>query len=85
MNDILASDYVIPFAARQKTPSGLPAISPTRGRRQEARACPKQPSAALTSKLGGTVRHGEPTPLWEGGEQSEREGSLLLNQRSPHP
>ncbi len=39
--------------------------------------------AELTNELGGTVRHGEPTPLWEGGEQSEREGSLLLNQRAP--
>jgi len=93
MNNVLASDPNSSVTARQRTPSGLPAISPTRGETERGARLPQatvllhHATALQNSPANWAGRRGavSPPPCGEGGEQSEREGSLLLNQRSPRP
>jgi hypothetical protein len=79
--------------AWEKSPSGLPAISPTRGETTRGARLPQatfllhhatalQNSPVKWTGGCGTV---SPPPCGEGGEHSEREGSFRHIRRSPHP
>ncbi len=80
-------------ATRQKSPSGLPAISPTRGETTRGTRLPQATvllhhTTALQNapvKRAGRCRTVSPPHCGEGGEQSEREGSLASRRRRPHP
>ena len=79
--------------AWEKSPSGLPAISPTRGETTRGTRLPQatvlmhHATALQNAPANWAGRCGavSPPPCGEGGEQSEREGSSVPNTRSPRP